>query len=183
MKLIETSLPGALIVESTLHRDGRGSFLEIFNTRAFVERGLHVEFVQDNCSHSREKGVLRGLHFQREPYAQSKLVWTLTGSVYDVIVDLRRDSLAYLKWEAFTLSAESPRMLFVPKGFAHGFCTLEEDTRVFYKVDAPYAPQSEGGLRWDDPDLAIPWPEDSPLLSEKDSRLPLLKDLDAVFIA
>lgn len=178
MKLIKTSLEDAYVVESVLYRDRRGSFLEIFNADALARCGLHVSFVQDNCSHSMESGVIRGLHFQHDPHAQAKLVWTLTGSVYDVIVDLRQGSRTFLKWEAFKLSAEKPAMVFVPRGFAHGFCTLEPDTRVFYKVDAPYNPQAEAGIRWNDPDLAIPWPARSPILSDKDALLPLLKDLE-----
>jgi dTDP-4-dehydrorhamnose 3,5-epimerase len=177
MKLIETSLNGAYIVEQGLYQDPRGSFLEIYSAKAFAENGLNVEFVQDNCSLSRDKGVIRGLHFQNPPHAQAKLVWALTGKVYDVIVDLQKGSPTYLKWEAFELSAEEPLLLFVPRGFAHGFCTLETDTRVFYKVDAPYAPQAESGLRWDDPDLAIPWPASSPIISDKDKKLPLLKGI------
>ena len=176
MKLIETSLEGAYVIESVLHRDRRGSFLELFNAASFARYGLTVSFVQDNCSHSLETGVIRGLHFQSDPYAQAKLVWTLTGSVYDVIVDLREDSRTYLMWEAFELSAHKPFMIFVPRGFAHGFCTLEPDTRVFYKVDAPYNPKAEGGIRWNDPDLSIPWPAESPILSDKDAGLPLLKE-------
>lgn len=178
MKLIDTPLHGAYIVEQTLFQDPRGSFLEIYSARAFDEAGLNLEFVQDNCSHSLGAGVLRGLHFQKDPHAQAKLVWALTGKIYDVIVDLREGSPTYLKWAAFELSSGLPCMLFVPRGYAHGFCTLEPDTRVFYKVDAPYAPSSECGIRWDDPDLAISWPVSSPLLSEKDSKLPLLKEID-----
>jgi dTDP-4-dehydrorhamnose 3,5-epimerase len=156
----------------------KGSFLEINSSSAFAAKGLNLEFVQDNCSHSLSAGVIRGLHFQRSPHAQAKFVWVLTGKVYDVIVDLRDGSPTYLKWAAFELSAEKPRMLFVTRGFAHGFCTLEQDTRVFYKVDAQYAPQSEGRIRWDDPDLAISCPPQSPLLSDKDKMLPLIKELD-----
>lgn len=178
MKFIETSLEGAYVIETVLHRDLRGSFLELFNADALARCGLHVTFVQDNCSHSLEPGVVRGLHYQLDPHAQAKLVWTLTGSVYDVIVDLRKRSRTYLKWEAFELSSHKPLMVFVPRGFAHGFCTLEADTRVFYKVDAPYNPRAEGGIRWNDPDLAIPWPVESPILSDKDAKLPLLKGID-----
>ncbi len=176
MKLIETSLVGAYVIETVLHRDLRGSFLELFNAEALAQCGLHVTFVQDNCSHSVDPGVIRGLHYQLDPYAQAKLVWTLTGSIYDVIVDLRQRSRTYLKWEAFELSAHKPFMVFVPRGFAHGFCTLEPDTRVFYKVDTPYNPRAEGGIRWNDQDLAIPWPADSPILSVKDAGLPLLRE-------
>ncbi|HVN72249.1 MAG TPA: dTDP-4-dehydrorhamnose 3,5-epimerase [Desulfomonilia bacterium] len=177
MKLIETPLKGAYIVEQTLYSDLRGFFLEIFSAKSFDEKGMHMDFVQDNCSYSKDKGVIRGLHFQNPPHAQAKLIWVLTGSIYDVIVDLREDSPTFLKWEAFMISSLEARMLFILRGFAHGFCTLEPDTRVFYKVDAPYAPKSESGLRWDDPDLSIPWPTDSPILSDKDKILPTLRDL------
>ena len=178
MKLIDTALNGAYIVEQTLYNDPRGSFLEVYSSRAFAGNGLNLVFVQDNCSHSVHSGVVRGLHFQKFPHAQTKLVWVLTGKIYDVIVDLREGSPSFLKWAAFELSAQDPRMLLVPRGYAHGFCTLEPDTRVFYKVDVAYAPQSESGIRWDDPDLAIPWPVSSPLLSEKDQKLPLLSQID-----
>jgi dTDP-4-dehydrorhamnose 3,5-epimerase len=178
MQLIETPLHGAYIIEQTLYQDPRGSFLEIYSSSVFAAKGLNLEFVQDNCSHSLSAGVIRGLHFQRSPHAQAKLVWVLTGKIFDVIVDLRDTSSTYLKWTAFELSAEKPRMLFVPKGFAHGFCTLVPDTRVFYKVDTFYSPQSESGIRWDDPDLAISWPTQSPLLSDKDKVLPMIKELD-----
>lgn len=177
MKLTETPLAGAFLIETVFHQDGRGSFLEVFNAGALAALGLEPRFVQDNCSLSRDTGVIRGLHFQREPHAQAKLIWTLTGAVYDVIVDLRENSPTFLTWAAFELSEDKPCLLFVPRGFAHGFCTLKPDTRVFYKVDALYAPKSEGGIRWDDPDLAIPWPADSPILSDKDMRLPTLRGL------
>jgi dTDP-4-dehydrorhamnose 3,5-epimerase len=177
MKLIGTSLAGAYIVESVLHRDQRGTFMEVFSSGAFASLGIETSFVQDNFSLSRQKGVVRGLHFQRDPYAQAKLVWTVTGALFDVIVDMRPGSETYLRWESFVLEEERPLMVFVPRGFAHGFCTLRDDTRVFYKVDAPYSPASEGGLRWDDPDLAIPWPTRSPMVSDKDARLPSLRDL------
>lgn len=177
MKLIPTDLEGAFIVEQTLYRDSRGSFLEIFSQKAFAECGIPVEFVQDNSSLSKDAGVIRGLHFQKDPHAQAKLVWVVAGAVWDVIVDLREGSKNFARWTAVELSGEEPRMLFVPRGFAHGFCTLEPQTRVFYKVDSPYAPQAEGGVRFDDPDLAIPWPTASPVVSDKDRTLPLLRDL------
>ncbi len=152
--------------------------MEVHSEPAFSSAGLRTAFVQDNCSHSVPKGVVRGLHFQRDPWSQAKLVWVVTGAVFDVIVDMRPGSRTYLRWESFELTAEVPRMLFIPRGFAHGFCTLEENTRVFYKVDAPYRPDVEGGIRWDDPDLAIAWPTSSPIVSEKDAGLPLLRELD-----
>jgi dTDP-4-dehydrorhamnose 3,5-epimerase len=176
MKLIATDLDGSYIVEQTLYEDHRGSFLEIFSKKAFQECGISAEFVQDNSSLSKDAGVIRGLHFQNAPHAQAKLIWVVAGSIYDVIVDLREGSPGFARWTAVELSADTPRMLFVPKGFAHGFCTLLPGTRVFYKVDAPYAPKAEGGVRWDDPDLAIPWPTPSPIVSDKDKALPLLKE-------
>ena len=177
MKLIAIDLEGAFIVEQPLFQDSRGSFQEIFSQKAFEECGIPARFVQDNCSYSNAAGVIRGLHLQFPPHAQAKLVWVVTGSIYDVIVDLRSESPNFLKWMALELSADSPRILFMPKGFAHGFCTLVRDTRVFYKVDCPYAPQAEGGVRYDDPDLAIPWPTSSPIISDKDKALPFLKEL------
>jgi len=151
--------------------------MEVFNAPVLERHGLGAAFVQDNCSLSRRAGVIRGLHFQRDPHAQAKLVWVVTGSIFDVIVDLRPGSRTRFKWESFILTDERPCMLYIPKGFAHGFCTLKDDTRVFYKVDSPYNPGSEAGIRWDDPDLGIPWPTVSPILSEKDARLPLLREL------
>jgi dTDP-4-dehydrorhamnose 3,5-epimerase len=177
MRFIETALPGAFVVEPVVHRDPRGFFVETFNHQVFADSGIDVNFVQDNYSFSKEKGVLRGLHFQYPPHFQTKLVLVIRGSVYDVIVDLRKDSPTFLKWTWVELSSTELNMLFVPKGFAHGFYTLQDNTHVLYKVDSPYAPGADGGIRWDDPDLAIHWPGSSPILSDKDKRLPLLKDI------
>lgn len=177
MKFIETTLPGAFVVEPVVYRDDRGFFVETFNHKVFADRGIDVTFVQDNYSFSREKGVLRGLHFQYSPQAQTKLVLVIRGSVYDVIVDLRKDSPTFLKWTWVELSSTDLNMLYVPKGFAHGFYTLQENTHVLYKVDSLYAPRFDGGIRWDDPDLAIRWPGSSPILSDKDEHLALLKDI------
>ena len=177
MNFTETELAGAYVIQPVIHRDDRGFFVETFNQEMFGRNGIETGFVQDNYSFSKDKGVLRGLHFQYPPHAQTKLVMVMTGSVWDVIVDLRKDSPTFLKWTGVELSSDDLRMLYVPKGFAHGFCTLQENTRVLYKVDAHYAPQADAGIRWDDPDLAIPWPCSSPILSAKDSRLPLLKDI------
>ena len=177
MKFIETELMGAFVIQPVIHTDERGFFVETFNHKVFAGSGIDTGFVQDNYSFSRGKGVLRGLHFQYPPHAQTKLVAVMTGSVYDVIVDLRKDSPTFLKWTGIELKSDDMTMLYVPKGFAHGFCTLQENTRVLYKVDAHYAPQADGGLRWDDPDLGIPWPCTSPILSAKDSTLPLLGDI------
>ncbi len=177
MKFIETELPGAFLIEPDVYHDNRGFFLETYSSRVFENSGITAAFVQDNYSFSKEKGVLRGLHFQSPPHAQTKLVMVLCGAVFDVIVDLRRESPAYRKWIAVELSSSPFRMIYVPKGFAHGFCTLEDDTRVLYKVDAPYNPAADGGVRWNDPDLGITWPVREPVLSKKDSLLPFLRDI------
>lgn len=177
MNFIETDLNGAYVIQPVIHRDDRGFFVETFNQEMFAAGGIESGFVQDNYSFSKQKGVLRGLHFQYPPHAQTKLVVVMTGSVWDVIVDLRKDSPTFLKWTGVELSSDDMTMLYVPKGFAHGFCTLQENTRVLYKVDAHYAPQADAGIRWNDPDLAIPWPCSSPILSAKDSTLPMLKDI------
>ena len=177
MKVIETALMGAFVIQPVIYTDERGFFVETYNHEVFAHQGIEADFVQDNYSFSKEKGVLRGLHFQYPPHAQTKLVLVMTGSVYDVIVDLRKDSPTFLSWTGVELNSDDSTMLYVPKGFAHGFCTLQENTRVLYKVDSHYAPRADGGIRWDDPDLAIPWPCSSPILSVKDGKLPLLKDI------
>lgn len=177
MKFFETELPGAFVVAPAVHRDPRGFFVETFNEKAFKDNGITADFVQDNYSFSRNKGVLRGLHFQYPPHAQAKLVLVIRGSVHDVIVDLRKDSPTFLRWTSVELKSSELNMLYVPRGFAHGFCTLEEDTHVLYKVDALYAPDADGGIRWDDPDLKVTWPVETPLLSQKDGGLPYLRDI------
>ncbi len=177
MEFIETALPGAFVLKPVIHRDARGFFVETFSNRMFADNGIEVQFVQDNYSFSRQRGVLRGLHFQYFPHAQAKLVMAISGAIYDVIVDLRKDSPTVHQWISVELDSSDLRMLYVPRGFAHGFCTLQDNTRVLYKVDSPYAPQADGGIRWDDADLAIEWPVASPILSEKDGQLPYLKDL------
>ncbi|HHO75181.1 MAG TPA: dTDP-4-dehydrorhamnose 3,5-epimerase [Deltaproteobacteria bacterium] len=177
MKFVEMELPGAFVVEPAVHKDTRGFFVETFNEKEFRDNGIMADFVQDNYSFSRHQGVLRGLHFQYPPYAQAKLVLVISGSVYDVIVDLRKDSPTFRRWISVELRSSELNMIYVPRGFAHGFCTLEDNTHVLYKVDSLYAPSADGGIRWDDPDLSISWPATSPLLSEKDSRLPYLKDI------
>jgi dTDP-4-dehydrorhamnose 3,5-epimerase len=159
------------------HRDERGFFVETYNKKMFADNGIETNFVQDNYSFSEKKGVLRGLHFQYSPHAQTKLVLVITGAVYDVIVDLRAGSPTFRKWTSVELNSFDLNMLYVPRGFAHGFCTLKDNTQVLYKVDSLYAPDADSGIRWDDPELAIPWPVASPKLSEKDRKLPCLKDI------
>ncbi|WP_031482077.1 dTDP-4-dehydrorhamnose 3,5-epimerase [Maridesulfovibrio frigidus] len=181
MNLIETEFPGLVVIEPKVFRDERGFFLESFNRPFFLENGLPVDFVQDNHAYSRGIGVLRGLHFQLPPNAQAKLVWVTRGAVNDVVVDLRKGSPTYLKAYQIELSAENFRRLFIPKGFAHGYETLTEESEFMYKVDAGYAPRSEAGIRWDDPDLAIEWKAKNPVLSEKDNKLKSLSQFDSPF--
>lgn len=177
MKVTETELAGAFLIEPDIHADDRGFFVELYSRKAFRGHGIEADFVQDNYSFSRKKGVLRGLHFQYPPHSQAKLVWVVSGAVFDVIVDLRKGSPTYRRWISVELSASPLRMLYVPRGFAHGFCTLTDNAHVLYKVDAPYAPEADGGIRWDDPDLAVPWPVAEPILSAKDGRLPYLREI------
>jgi dTDP-4-dehydrorhamnose 3,5-epimerase len=170
MKIIETTLPGVLIIEPRVFGDARGFFMETWNALAFAEAGLDLTFVQDNHSRS-QKGVLRGLHFQN-PLPQGKLVRVTRGAVFDVAVDLRWSSPSFGKWVGVELSADNQRMFWVPEGFAHGFLTLEDDTDFLYKCTAPYEPSCEFTLAWDDPAVGIEWPLSGidPIISEKDAR-------------
>lgn len=169
MNVITCDIPGPLIIEPKVFGDERGFFMETWNARAFADAGLDLGFVQDNHSRS-QKGVLRGMHFQN-PGPQGKLVRVARGAVFDAVVDLRKSSRTFGQWTGVHLSAENKRMFWVPEGFAHGFLTLEEDTDFLYKCTAPYAPQFEGSLAWDDPEVGIEWPLDGiePRLSAKDA--------------
>ncbi|WP_270180238.1 dTDP-4-dehydrorhamnose 3,5-epimerase [Alkalihalobacillus sp. CinArs1] len=177
MKVIDTKLSGVKIIEPDVFGDDRGYFLESYNQETFLEHGLDYTFVQDNHSLSKERGVIRGLHYQEEPYAQTKLVRVIAGSIYDVAVDIRKNSKTYGHWIGLTLSEKNHRQLLIPQGFAHGFCTLEANTQVLYKVDHVYSPEHERGIVWNDPYLGITWPTATPILSEKDTGLPFLKDV------
>ena len=180
MKLLETALPGVLIVEPRVFRDDRGFFLETFNIARYAEAGLPATFVQDNVSMSR-RGVLRGLHYQH-PTGQGKLVSVLRGEVYDVAVDIRRGSPTFGRWAGAVLSAGNMRQLYVPPGFAHGFLALSDEVLFSYKCTAYYRPADEGSVRWDDPDLAIDWPipaSSPPLLAPKDAAAPRLAEIPA----
>ncbi|OYY65732.1 dTDP-4-dehydrorhamnose 3,5-epimerase family protein [Sphingomonas sp. 28-62-11] len=170
MNVIETRIPGPLIIEPRVFGDARGFFTETWNAAAFAEAGLDLSFVQDNHSHS-QKGVLRGLHFQN-PGPQGKLVRVTRGAVFDVAVDLRASSAHFGQWVGVELNADNKRMFWVPEGFAHGFLTLADDTDFLYKCTAPYAPQSEFTLAWDDPAVGVEWPLAGldPIISEKDTR-------------
>lgn len=179
MEISATTIADVKLLRVPVFADERGWFGEIFNRNAFVAAGLPCDFVQDNQSYSARAGTLRGLHWQAEPHAQVKLIRVLRGAVLDVVVDLRRGSSTFGRHVAVELSAENRLQLLVPKGFAHGFLTLEPDTEVLYKVDAAYAPAAERGLHYADPDLAITWP-DPPgvrVVSAKDRALPSLREL------
>lgn len=171
MEFVETTLAGAWLIKPKVFRDERGFFVESWNEKIFAENGIDAKFMQDNHSMSTKKGVLRGLHFQLPPNAQAKLVRATRGKVFDVIVDLRKSSPTFGKWEGFELSGENFQMLFIPRGFAHAFLTLEDNTEFMYKVDGFYAPESDSGIIWNDPTLDINWPIENPVLSEKDSKL------------
>lgn len=181
MEIIKTKLNDLLLIKPRVFQDNRGFFLESYSQKTFSEAGIATEFFQDNHSMSVVKGVVRGLHFQLSPKTQTKLVRVTRGAVYDVAVDLRKESSTYGKWEGFELTAENFHMLYIPQGFAHGFCTLEENTEFLYKNDNFYAPELEGGILWNDPTLNIPWPVENPVISDKDRELPMFSDFKSPF--
>ena len=183
MEVIATKIPDVRILKPRRFGDNRGMFSETYNAKAFAAAGIDVAFVQDNQSLSRPQGTVRGLHFQAEPFAQDKLVRVIRGSILDVAVDLRRASPTYGHSVAVVISTEEWNQLFIPKGFAHGFCTLEPDTEVLYKVTNFYSAEHDRGLLWNDPDLGIDWPvsAEGAVLSDKDKTHPRLKDLPAYF--
>jgi dTDP-4-dehydrorhamnose 3,5-epimerase len=177
-------LSGPLLVKGRRFEDPRGYFMETWSHDAFRQLGIETGFVQDNQSLSVMRGTVRGLHFQVPPFAQAKLVRVLQGSVFDVAVDLRAGSPTYGQWSGVTLTAARPEQLYIPAGFAHGFVTLAADTIVAYRVDAPYAPQCDAGIRWNDPAIGIDWPvmERDAMLSAKDAALPLLAGFRSPFV-
>lgn len=179
MEVTPAAIPDVLLIRPARHRDPRGFFSEVYNKRRFDLAGIALDFVQDSHSRSEAAWTLRGLHFQRPPFVQSKLVRVIRGAILDVAVDLRPGSPWRGRHVAVELTAESWLQILVPKGFAHGFLTLEPGTEVLYKVDAYYSPEHDAGVVWDDPDLAIPWPvpPGGPILSDKDRGLPRLRDL------
>jgi|APHig2749369809_1036254.scaffolds.fasta_scaffold02016_2 dTDP-4-dehydrorhamnose 3,5-epimerase len=178
-----TAIPEVKVIKPARFGDARGFFSEVYNRDRFFKAGLEFDFVQDNHSWSAKAGTVRGLHFQSHPFAQDKLVRVIRGRILDVAVDIRRSSPTYGRHVAVELSAENWLQLLVPIGFAHGFCTLEPDTEVLYKVTGSYSAEHDRGIAWDDPDLAIDWPvqADAAILSEKDLRHPHLADLPAYF--
>lgn len=177
MKLIETKLKDCYIVEPDRFGDNRGWFSESYNKKVFEDLGLSYDFVQDNESFSAKKGVLRGLHFQNEPYTQAKIVRCTSGAVYDVAVDIRHDSPTYGMWVGVELSEENGRQLLIPRGFLHGFQTLTDNVKFAYKCDNYYNKESDGGVMYNDPDIGVVWPIADPILSEKDKHHPKLKEL------
>jgi dTDP-4-dehydrorhamnose 3,5-epimerase len=175
MKTQKTELDGVLIIEPDVLDDQRGYFFETYQRQRYANAGINADFVQDNLSFS-IKGTLRGLHYQH-PHGQAKLVQVIQGEVFDVAVDIRRKSPTFGRWIGQHLSDENKKQIFIPEGFAHGFCVLSETALFHYKCSDFYAPECEGGIVWSDPDVGIDWPIDSPLVSEKDSKFSCLKDL------
>lgn len=181
MKITATALPEVRIVEPQVFGDNRGWFYESYSYEKLKEAGIDVSFVQDNRSYSKEKGTLRGIHFQKSPMAQSKLITCTRGRILDVAVDLRKGSPDYLKWVSVELNEDNKLMLFIPKGFGHGFVTLTEDVEVLYKVDEYYSKEHDRSIRFDDRAIGVDWGVSEPILSEKDKNAPLLCDSDVDF--
>lgn len=181
MNIIRTEIEDVIIIEPRVHGDHRGWFTETYSKRKFEEIGIYLDFMQDNHSLSAQKGTLRGLHFQINPKAQTKLVRCTKGRILDVAVDLRVGSPTYKKWVSVELTEENKKQLLIPKGFAHGFLTLSNDVEVQYKVDEYYAPECDRSIKFDDPEIGIEWKIDNPILSEKDLNAPTLANSDVNF--
>ncbi len=182
MKVIKTEVQDVYILEPKVFGDNRGWFMESWSQRKMEEAGLFYNFVQDNQSFSATKGTLRGLHFQKGDAAQAKLVRCTKGAVIDVAVDMREGSPTYKKWVAVELSAENYRQLLIPRGFLHGFVTLTDDVEFMYKADNYYSPENDRGIRWNDPEIGVDWGVENPIISEKDSKTPFLKESDIDFV-
>lgn len=181
MEIVQTALPEVKVLIPRVFGDHRGWFLESWSKREMEKFGLRYDFVQDNHSFSAQKGTLRGLHFQKDPYAQAKLVRCVRGAILDVAVDIRCGSPRYARWVFVELSAENRRQLLIPRGFAHGFVTQTDDVEILYRADNYYAPESDRSIAWNDPAIGVEWGTESPVLSEKDKTAPLLCDSDANF--
>lgn len=181
MDLLKTKLEGVCILIPKVFGDHRGFFMESWSRRTMEEAGLYYDFVQDNHSLSTVKGTLRGIHFQKGDKAQAKLVRCVRGAVLDVAVDLRHDSPTYKQWVGVELSEENKKQLLIPRGFGHGFVTLTDHVEFLYKADNYYAPEADGGVRWNDPDIGVDWGISEPILSEKDTKNPFLKEIAPVF--
>jgi len=182
MKITESKLADVKLIEPKAYGDRRGFFIETYNQTLFKELGIKEHFVQDNHSFSKEAGVLRGMHYQLLPKCQTKLIHVTTGAIYDVVVDMRKGSPTYGQWEGYILSEHNKRQLLVPKGFAHGFCTITDNVNVIYKVDELYSPVQERGIAWDDDNLAIDWPINNPVLSVKDLKHPKFENAENNFV-
>ena len=173
-------LAGAFTITPPVFQDTRGHFSVTYQEAAFAEHGLSTHWVQDNQSFSKH-GVIRGFHFQRPPHTEAKLVRVLHGEIIDVIVDLRKESATYGQWEQVNLSADNRRMIYVPRGFGHAFCVVSDDAVVSYKVDNHYTPAASTGILWNDPTLNVPWPVETPILSDKDQELPVFAEFETPF--
>ena len=181
MDIIKTKIDGVYVLIPRVFGDYRGFFMESWSKKTMDEAGLFYDFVQDNHSLSTVKGTLRGFHFQKGDKSQAKLVRVVTGAVLDVAVDLRHDSPTYKQWVGVELSAENKKQLLIPRGFGHGFVTLTDHVEFLYKADNYYAPEADGGIRWNDPDIGVEWGITDPILSEKDKKNPFLKDAGILF--
>lgn len=182
MKIIDTDIKEVKIIEPQVFGDSRGWFYESYSFEKLQKLGINTVFVQDNRSYSKEKGTLRGVHFQKSPMAQTKLICCTRGKIFDVAVDLRKGSPTYLKWIGAELSEENKRFLYIPKGFGHGFVTLTQDVEVLYKVDEYYSKGHDRSIKYDDSELSIDWPVENPVLSEKDLNAPFLCNSDVDFV-
>ncbi|MGE4317507.1 MAG: dTDP-4-dehydrorhamnose 3,5-epimerase [Deferribacterales bacterium] len=182
MKIIKTKIPDVVLLEPKVFGDHRGFFMESYSKKTMESLGLKYELIQDNHSLSAQAFTMRGLHYQKNPDAQTKIVRVLAGAILDVVVDIRKGSPTYGQHVSVILTAENKRQIIVPKGFAHGVLTLVPDTEIMYKVDAFYSPECDRGIRWNDPALGIEWPTDTPVLSDKDANSPLLADADNNFV-
>ena len=176
MQVTKTAIEGVLILEPKVFGDARGWFMETWSARKFQAAGLTFDFVQDNQSYSAHKGTLRGLHYQTAPFAQTKLVRCTRGKLLDVAVDIREGSETFKKWVAVELTAENKKQLLIPRGFAHAFLTLTDDVEIQYKADNFYAPNCDGNIRWDDPEIKIDWPFAPTILADKDAKAPTLRE-------
>ena len=181
MKSVEAAFEDVRVIENPKYEDDRGYFTEIYNKKRHSGQGIEFPFIQDNLSFSKKKGTVRGIHFQSKPMEQTKFLTVISGSIYDIVVDLRPHSPTFKKWRAFELSAEKCTQLLIPRGYGHGFCTLTDNTTVHYKVDNHYSPEHNKGLRWDDPELSIRWPVKKPILSKQDELWPSFKDASCDF--
>lgn len=170
----KTEIEGVIVIQPKVFPDARGEFAEVYKYSDFVSAGITDRFVQTNCSKNK-KGVLRGMHYQIAPASQAKLVRVTAGSVFDVAVDIRKNSATYGKWVGVTLTAELKNILYIPEGFAHGFCVLEDDTQVIYNCSREYSPEHERGIIWNDPTIGISWPLQNPMLAKRDAAYPLLE--------